>query len=256
MNSALQLDWGLDALRLQLGPGVELQAVASCGSTNTELLEACRAGLARPRLLLAETQTAGRGRQGRSWQSWPGSSLTLSLAWPWKGAPLDGLSLAVGAALAEALEPDARTLQLKWPNDLWLQRRKLGGILIESVSQGGAPRALVIGVGLNLEAPPQPSELPLAWLRELDPRWSAPLALATTAPALVQLLQDWPQQGLAAWAPVFARRDGLQGLSLSAGGHHGQACGIGPGGELLLRDDAGRLQSIMAGEATVKFDSP
>lgn len=253
MDGDLQLDWGLPALRAQFGPGIELQAVARCGSTNTELLAACRAGLPRPRLLVAERQEAGRGRLGRSWSSWPGASLTLSLAWPWAGAALDGLSLAVGAALARALDP---ALRLKWPNDLWLQRRKLGGVLIETMAQGGAPRAVVIGVGLNISAPPQPSELALAWLQELDPRWSAPLALATLAPALVDLLQQWPQQGFAAWHADYAARDGLCGLRLDVGSLSGVSEGVTAGGELLLRDAQGQLQRVAAGEASVRFAEP
>ncbi|MBB5202965.1 BirA family biotin operon repressor/biotin-[acetyl-CoA-carboxylase] ligase [Inhella inkyongensis] len=257
MDSTLQLDWGTGPLAQALGPGLRVEVRACCGSTNTELLALCREGLSRPHLLVAEQQTAGRGRLGRQWQSWPGASLTFSLAWPWEGAPLDGLSLAVGAALAEALDPAGQLLQLKWPNDLWLARRKLGGILIETVSQGGgSPRAVVVGVGLNIEARPDaPAELRLAGLRECDARWSAPLALAAVAPALMDLLQHWPRQGWAHWQGRYAPRDGLIGLPLQIGGNNGLGAGTGPGGELLLAQGQGRPLAVSAGEASVQWET-
>ena len=105
-------------------------------------------------LLVAEAQTAGRGRLGRSWASQPGVSLTFSLGLPLAPADWSGLSLVVGVSVAQSLHPQ---LQLKWPNDVWLQDRKLGGILIETATTkattpgpAGPGRQVVIGVGLNL----------------------------------------------------------------------------------------------------------
>lgn len=242
------VDWGLPALRQALGPGVELEWLARCGSTNTELLERARAGLARPCVLVAEQQDAGRGRLGRQWQSWPGASLTVSIAWPWGTAPLEGLSLAVGAALAEALDD---RVQLKWPNDLWFEHRKLGGILIETVAQGGSPRALVLGVGLNVATPPADVGLPSAGLQQLDPRWRAPTALSTVAPVLVELLQGW--QGFAPWQARYAARDGLRGLPLELAGVQGLGEGVNARGELLLRDAQGQLHALASGEAQLRW---
>jgi BirA family transcriptional regulator, biotin operon repressor / biotin---[acetyl-CoA-carboxylase] ligase len=130
-----------------------------------------------PCLLVAEEQTRGRGRLGRGWVSSAGASLTFSLAVPLAPVQWGGLSLAVGLALADALEPLAATgdpggaaprLMLKWPNDLWLADsagpagsvrgpgRKLGGILIETITVG-EHRLCVVGVGLNVAPqPPQP----------------------------------------------------------------------------------------------------
>ena len=107
------------------------ERVAETGSTNADLLARVRAAAAsgatasRPCLLVAERQTAGRGRHGRAWHATPDASLTFSLAWPLAPRRLSGLSLAVGVALAEALDPragDALRIGLKWPNDLWLRR--------------------------------------------------------------------------------------------------------------------------------------
>ena len=97
-----------------------------------------RAGRLEPVLLVAETQTAGRGRLGRQWHSGAraGEVLTFSLGMPLRMADWSGLSLAVGVSVAQSLHP---SLQLKWPNDVWLQERKLAGILIETDPAGRHP---------------------------------------------------------------------------------------------------------------------
>jgi len=242
----------LSALRLALGPGVDLQAVAECPSTNTALLEAARHGLAGPRLLVAERQTAGRGRLGRAWHSWPGASLTFSLAWPWQGAPLTGLSLAVGAALADALEPQGQRLGLKWPNDLRLDAAKLGGILIETVLQGERVQAVVVGVGVNVDEPPADPGQPAVGLKRLDARWTAATALACIGPALVDLMAQWPRQGWAGWRAAFEGRDALRGRAVQAGALCGEVQGVDAEGALLLRDAQGRLHAVAAGEVSVR----
>jgi BirA family transcriptional regulator, biotin operon repressor / biotin---[acetyl-CoA-carboxylase] ligase len=146
--------WAAEALwerLLPLLPGLSVEVRAQCGSTNTELLGCIRRSGADmlPCLLVAEHQTQGRGRLGRVWQSEPGSSLTFSLALPLAPADWSGLSLAVGLALAQALDPVAEhatpaakpRVLLKWPNDLWLRddadqaRNKEAG---PSVSKAGA----------------------------------------------------------------------------------------------------------------------
>src|SRR5262245_26951311 len=114
-------------------PGFTVEVLPEIDSTNTELMRRGREGRSEPVLLVAERQTAGRGRLGRGWQSAAGDSLTFSLGLPLAPADWAGLSLAVGASVAEALHP---AIRLKWPNDLWLDDRKLGGILIETASFG------------------------------------------------------------------------------------------------------------------------
>ena len=108
-------------------PGFTVEVLPSIDSTSSELMRRARAGLMEPVLLAADEQTAGRGRLGKGWHSKAGQSLTFSLALPLAPADWSGLSLAVGVSLAESLHPDVR---LKWPNDLWLHQRKLGGILV------------------------------------------------------------------------------------------------------------------------------
>jgi BirA family biotin operon repressor/biotin-[acetyl-CoA-carboxylase] ligase len=106
-------------------------------------------------LILAEAQTAGRGRMGRSWRSEPGAGLWLTvIERPVDASGLDVLSLRIGLALAPVLDAFAPArVQLKWPNDLYVDERKLGGILVEARWRDGAPEWLAIGVGINLRAP-------------------------------------------------------------------------------------------------------
>lgn len=224
-------------------PGWRLRAVAEIDSTNSALMQESRLQPT-AQLLVAERQTAGRGRLGRAWASSAERSLTFSLSWPLRAdTPLDGLSLAVGVVLAEALHP---ALRLKWPNDLWLDGRKLGGILIEALPGS----AVVIGVGLNLDAPVGVDQ-PVAGLRELDAVWSAPLALAAVLPPLAALLETW--QGFDAdWQRRFAARDGLAGRAVQGDELAGVAEGVDPSGLLRLRGPDGRLRLLRSGEARLR----
>lgn len=250
-----------------LWPGLSVEVVQACSSTNSELLERARQGLTAPALLVAGQQTAGRGRQGRAWLSEPGAALLMSLAVPLQ--PADGeawpaLSLVVGAALAEALEPAGRRIALKWPNDLWLregapgQGRKLAGILIETVNVG-EQRVAVIGIGINVKPLPQAAVQAYrsghAALQEL-------LADATPASALMRVLEPlaaalrrFEHEGLAPFAAAWAARDLLAGIEVVASGTTaivGVAEGIDTMGRLRLRDAAGTLHAIHSGEVSVR----
>ena len=134
--------------------GVAVEVVHETGSTNADLL-ARAASLTEPLLLVAEHQTAGRGRAGRSWLSSPEGSLTFSLAWRFEGGPqaLIGLPLAIGVALAETLAGLGVQVQLKWPNDVLKDGDKLAGILVETQSAPGGGIWAVTGIGLNLLMP-------------------------------------------------------------------------------------------------------
>jgi BirA family biotin operon repressor/biotin-[acetyl-CoA-carboxylase] ligase len=276
------LHWGAEALWEQLQPvlpGLSVEVVARLDSTNTRLLERARdvggdpdADLA-PCLLVAEEQTAGRGRLGRGWVSAPGRSLTFSLALPMATLQWGGLSLAVGVALADALDPLAASpaatcLALKWPNDLWLRDaaapaggRKLGGILIETVAVG-TQRMVVVGVGLNVrprEAAASGAATPLhhgyACLQELSPAASAPAALAAVAVPLAQTLKRFEREGFAPFLEAFTRRDLLRGRGVSVSGGlelQGTAEGVDAQGALLVRA-GGVCHRVVSGEASVRL---
>ena len=266
------LRWELEALRRQLAPllpGIAVERVARTDSTNTRLLERARTD-ATPCLLVAEDQTAGRGRQGRVWASAPVASLTFSLALPLAPKDWSGLSLAVGVALADALEPAdcpscaAPRIGLKWPNDLWLidapaaGGRKLGGVLIETVASGGL-RIAVIGIGLNLlprseQAPDPGLSSGYAGLYELDPDLTAPKALVAVAAPLLRALLRFESVGFEPFMPAWARRDLLRGQPVSttaAAWPEGESEGVDAQGALLLRA-RGRLHRVVSGEVSVR----
>lgn len=256
----LRLAWPLDLLRRELGalrPGAEVEVVAEIASTSTELMRRAREGLSAPVLLAAERQTAGRGRMGRSWHSEAAEadaqalpSLTFSLALPLAPADWSGLSLAVGVAVAGSLHPG---IGLKWPNDLWVQDRKLGGILVETAAQGGAPRHVVVGIGLNLRRRAvQGAGTPPAFLEDLLPAVDAPAALERVAPAVLQALLRFEQEGFAPFRADFAARDVLRGRAVVLGdGTAGEAEGVDAAGLLRVRTAAG-VQDVHSNEVSVR----
>ena len=234
-------------------PGFTVEVLPEIDSSNSELMRRARAGRTEPVLLVAERQTAGRGRLGRAWQSAAGDSLTFSLGLPLAPADWSWLSLAVGVSVAESLHPD---IVLKWPNDLWLEDRKLGGILIETASSGqdsAAPRYVVIGVGINI-APPAGDGLstPPAALQDLLPQADAPATLGRLAPPLVRDVLAFEQAGFGAFQARFAARDSLRDRAVVlSDGTAGTAHGVGEDGSLLVHTAAGLLE-VASSEVSVR----
>lgn len=288
------LRWGAEALWEQLTPqlpGLSVEVVARISSTNTALLERARivtppaedgdmaqvrrsvestafgrrSADLQPCLLVAEHQTHGRGRQGRLWQAAPGASLTFSLALPLAPKDWSGLSLAVGVALAEALDPlaegGAPRIGVKWPNDLWLvedggRGRKLGGILIETVA-AGARRLAVIGVGLNV-LPMSPSDASSAYacVQEIDSDASAPKVLSRVAKPLVEGLRRFEAGGFEAFIDAFEARDLLRGRPVTTTQRdlpHGEALGVSSNGSLRIRAPDGAVHDVTSGEVSVRL---
>ena len=230
-------------------PGFTVEVLPEIDSSNSELMRRARAGRTEPVLLVAERQTAGRGRLGRAWQSAAGDSLTFSLGLPLAPADWSGLSLAVGVSVAESLHPRIR---LKWPNDLWVDDRKLAGILIETASSG-ADRYAVIGIGINIA--PRPAEglsTPPVSLRELDPDADAGTALLRIAEPLVRTLQAFEQFGFAPFQGRFQARDALRDRAVVlSDGTAGTAHGVTEAGSLLVHTAAG-MQAISSSEVSVR----
>lgn len=231
-------------------PGFTVEVLPEVDSTNTELMRRARAGRLEPVLLVAETQTAGRGRLGRAWHSGaPGDVLTFSLGLPLRLADWSGLSLAVGVGVAQALHPD---LQLKWPNDVWWRDRKLAGILIET-AQVGNERYAVVGVGINI-APRDSAGLstPPACLQDLLPGTDAPQVLLQVAVSLVGAVQRFEAQGWPPFLPAWAARDALAGRVVTlSDGTSGQARGVDQHGALLVHTAQG-LKKISSAEVSVR----
>ena len=238
--------------------GVAVEVVPQTGSTNADLL-ARAAMLSAPLLLIAEHQTAGRGRAGRSWLSAPGHSLTFSLAWRFEGGlpALTGLPLAVGTALAETLGRLGQPVQLKWPNDLLKDGDKLAGILVETQAAAAGTWAIV-GIGLNLAMPDELEARigrPVAavpWLARMD----RDALMAALLDGLAQALQAFAATGFAAFSARWNLLHAYQGQPVTivdrgAVLHEGLAAGVDDGGRLLLDTEAGRI-AIVAGDVSLR----
>lgn len=244
MLDAKQIRAGVPApLRKRMG---ELEVHWELDSTSSELQ---RRGASLPDLsmVIAETQSAGRGRRGRSWLSPPGLNLYLSCLKRFDAgfAALSGLSLAVGVILQRALASvDIAEAGLKWPNDVLARGGKLAGILVELSGEYQGPCAAVIGIGLNLrltdalrEQAGQPS-CDLATLADGAPpdRNAAAAALIV---ALVEGLSQFEREGFAGFVEDYARHDLLKEAPLRVQGAQGVLEGIGAGvderGALLVR---------------------
>ena len=252
-------------------PGFTVEVLPDIDSTNSELIRRFKGGPGKPPqpeplLLVAEQQSAGRGRLGRSWKSRRGDSLTFSLGLPLQPAHWSGLSLAAGISVAESLEPATRQTRigLKWPNDLWLAtiqgERKLAGILVETVSWGGV-RHVVIGVGINLKPVSLPASIETTsataatapgCLQEFDSGIDAAAALLRIVPALVQTVLAFEQFGFAPFQARFALRDVLSGRAVQlSDGTHGTAHGVTEDGALLVLT-AGGMHEVSSAEVSVR----
>lgn len=275
---AWHIDAGALRTALDTGParGWTVEVVEETGSTNADLTQACRSagwvegwveGDERSQVRVAYRQTAGRGRQGRPWQGQAG--LTFSVAMPLALPParLSGLSLAVGLALAEALEdvnPALGTrVGLKWPNDLQIDGRKLAGILIESVPARPGALWAVIGIGLNLVRDARMEAAlgrPLAGVAEalpgFDPAHHPTEILGAVLNRLAAMRAVFLAEGFAPMAARWSARDAFRdepvrllhdGTLLA----EGLARGVDGDGHLLL-ETADGLQRIASGEVSLR----
>ena len=252
--------WPSEAIWESIFPILEnftVEILPEIDSTNSELMRRARAGQLDPILLVAERQTAGRGRLGRTWHSGITDAgaggipaLTFSLGLPLSPQSWSGLSLAVGISVAQSLHP---SLQLKWPNDIWLNDRKLGGILIETATVNDS-RYAVIGIGINI-APREATGLstPPAWLQEVQPGMDAAMALQRIAQPLVQAIQKFAQTGFAPFQADFHALDLLAGRAVTlSDSASGQALGVDAAGGLRVKTASGVVQTITSAEVSVR----
>lgn len=273
MQGAAVIRWPAEAIWEQISPvlpNFTVEVLPEIDSTNTELMRRAKAGQIEPILLVAEKQTAGRGRLGREWHDLAPRhetvpTLTFSLGLPLSPLNWSGLSLAVGLSIATSLHAG---LGLKWPNDLWLNDRKLAGILIETCAVVNAvsnQRFVVIGVGINITKPQVDQTVPAlqlrrppAWLQELIPQISGPDALMRIAPDLVQTLLIFAEQGFAPFQARFHQRDVLRHRQISVDDNlanadnrtSGIALGVNSNGELEIQTVQGK-KTINSSEVSI-----
>jgi BirA family transcriptional regulator, biotin operon repressor / biotin---[acetyl-CoA-carboxylase] ligase len=214
--------------------------------------------------VMAETQSAGRGRRGRTWLSPPGMNLYLSVLKRFDAgfASLSGLSLAVGVMLIRALdELGIRTAGLKWPNDVLAGNAKLAGILVELSGEYSGPCAAIIGVGLNIRLPDslhERADQPITDLASLSggqPPGRNRVAAAVVA-SLSEGLRSFERHGFAAFATEYGANDLLQGQPLRVidprGEYNATGEGVDERGALCVRRATGELVIVDSAEISVR----
>ena len=240
-----------------------LDILDTVDSTNAEVMRRVEQGCTSGLVCTAEQQTAGRGRRGREWVSPYASNLYLSLLWEFSqgAAALEGLSLAVGVAVARALRAcDVPSVQLKWPNDVLYGGAKLGGILLEMNGDAAGSCRVVIGVGLNVA-------MPAAAAGAIDQAWTDVKSitpgqypkrnrlLAALLNELLPLVADFEQQGFARWRDEWQSLDAFAGapVVLNTGTTQlgGTAQGVDERGALQLETATG-VQSVYGGEISLR----
>jgi BirA family biotin operon repressor/biotin-[acetyl-CoA-carboxylase] ligase len=242
-----------------------LGALDVCWELDSTSSELQRRGASAPDfgIVLAETQTAGRGRRGRSWLSPPGLNIYLSCLKRFDAgfASLSGLSLATGVIVLRALHAlGISGPRLKWPNDVLADSGKLAGVLVELSGEYQGPCAAVVGIGLNLrltEALREQAGQPICDLATLN--HGTPPDRNRTAAALiaslVEGLDQFEREGFSAFVGEYAEYDALQGVPLRVSSPTGELDGIGAGidarGALQVRTAAG-LHGIDSADVTVR----
>lgn len=229
----------------------------SCGSTNDEAARLARAGARHGTVVIAERQTAGRGRDGRVWQSPPGGLyLSAILRPPLPIVDVPPMTLAIGVAVCDAARTMGAPAVLKWPNDVLVHGRKLAGVLVEAQSQGSRLESVVVGIGINVGG------------QLADAVAETGITLAEASGTTVdrerfvcQLLADlerWIDRyigvGLEAIIPAWeermavglAARATVDGASMT-----GHVAGLDGDGALLLRDGAGNVHRVRSGDVEV-----
>ena len=213
----------------------------SISSTNDALWNRLETGKSTPAVCLSEKQTAGRGRRGDYWHSPETGNLYLSLFWPFSAAyEKNGISIAMGIALINALESfNIKDLGLKWPNDLLHEKRKLGGIIVES--RFGKTQNTVIGIGLNLWLPPATQNLinqPTTSLQQLCTKVPCRNRLAgTIIQTMIETLDIFQQHGLNPFIDEWSNHDVLlnQNITIQSDTTIFEAIGRGINNEGELR---------------------
>jgi len=260
----LQKDRIVSQLDMSVRPLLgDLEIHHEIDSTSKHLLRLAVDGAATGAACLAEAQTGGRGRRGRSWVSPFGSNIYLSVLWRFAQGPaaLSGLSLAIGVAVLEAVQ--ALGIDgggLKWPNDVLWKGRKLAGVLLDLTAEACGPSTVVVGVGLNVRMPDSAAQ-------SIDQPWVDLHSLLPAAPPsrnfiaaqllgrVLAALSEFEREGLAPFQARWARWDCLSGqtvaLLLPTQRITGRAQGIDATGALLLETD-GQVRAYAAGEVSVR----
>ena len=252
---------GLDASRIRRAlmrhsaPYLDrIEVLPRIDSTNTYLKDQSAPPPGQFRIVIAEHQTAGRGRHDRQWISFPGGSLCLSLAYRFQKTPADlpALTLALGAGIADALtDMGVADVALKWPNDLLVGDSKLGGILTETSFRGQGEATVVAGVGLNIDVSKFVEAIePSAWAdaatglkQAMEKPPSRERLSEIVIESLMSTFKTFEKQGFKAFTERYDAYDWLRGKIISIetpeGSLRGIAAGISVDGALLVDTTSG-----------------
>ena len=249
------------ALLKQRRVQASLEILDEVDSTNEQLLRTLESPDVR--VCLAEAQSGGRGRRGRSWVATPGHNILLSMSWHFDHGPagLAGLSLAAGVAVLRALEEfGVAELGLKWPNDILCDGRKLAGLLIDVRGEASGPSRVVLGLGLNIYLTPSDCariDQPWIALREMLPAPVDRNQLAALLIAhLLEMFRVFEHEGFNAFRAEWERRHLFQGKAVEL--HNGQedsagtVVGVDTHGALRVRDAAGEIHSFHSGDVSLR----
>ena len=237
-----------------------LDIVPVIDSTNTALSSRAQDESIDGHVLIAELQTLGKGRRGRKWISPFGRNVMLSTGFQLvtPTSNIGSISLAIGVAVANAIERVADvSIQLKWPNDIYLNDCKLGGILIDLL-QAGPPAKLLLGVGINVHAAPGELESPNApaiALADVVPDVSRHSVVSALLNELVATIRQYSVEGFQSFVGDWSKRDVFAGQFLYIDGLNeeieGWNRGIDATGALQLETDKG-LRKIIGGDVTIR----
>lgn len=239
-----------------------LHLLLQTASTNQFLLDRVKSADAHAQACFVERQTAGRGRRGREWVSPFAANIYMSMAWRFTlgVAALEGLSLAVGVAVCEALQAMGyEHLQLKWPNDILLNGRKLAGILIELAGDASGECFVVVGLGLNVNMPePAAAQIDQPWTDLASISAGLPDRngiAATLLNGLTPLLSGYERDGFGRYRGAWESRNAYQGQIVSlitpATTVSGVMLGVSDSGGLRLQVD-GLEQVHLGGEISLR----
>jgi BirA family biotin operon repressor/biotin-[acetyl-CoA-carboxylase] ligase len=214
-------------------------------------------------VILSEYQTEGRGRRGKHWVSPFASNLYLSMIWDFEqgAAALQGLSLTMGVAVSRALKQlGAQQVQLKWPNDIYIDNKKLGGILLEMVGDPTGYCTVIIGIGINVS-------MPIEIGNEIDQQWvdlksilSQPISRNQLAACIInhsfEILSDYQDRGFVTyrdeWLAMDAFSDQKVTISSAAQSTTGRLLGVDQYGALQMRLDDGEIAHFVGGELSLR----
>lgn len=238
------------------------QSLDSTNKAANQLIEA-QANTASGAVILSEYQTMGRGRRGKNWVSPFAANLYLSMVWDFdQGASaLQGLSLAIGVAVSRALKQlQVEGVQLKWPNDIYINNKKLGGILLEMVGDPAGQCTVIIGIGINHRMPEQSGEA-------IDQQWTDLAAVTSEAVSRNKLaayiinhcfdiLSDYQQKGFARYQEEWQAIDAFQGaqavVSTVNQSTVGMPVGVDEFGALKMKLANGEVKTFIGGELSLR----